>query len=90
MQAERVAQNTPIQGTSADILKVAMVALSAPVAPGSRMILTVHDELVFELPEASADEAAQKVKAVMEGVVKLRVPLLVEVGRGRTWAEAHA
>lgn len=89
LAAERVATNTPIQGTAADILKLAMVALRAPVAPGARMILTVHDELIFEVPEGSEKLVGEKVKVAMEGVVKLDVPLVVEVGYGKSWAEAH-
>ena len=61
MEAERVAKNTPIQGTAADILKVAMVNLGAgDVVPGARMILTVHDELVFEVPEGRVEEASNR------------------------------
>ncbi|HEU4405793.1 MAG TPA: DNA polymerase I [Polyangiaceae bacterium] len=89
LQAERVAQNTPIQGTAADILKAAMIKLRAPVVPGARMILTVHDELIFEVPAGREAEAGERVKAAMEGVAKLDVPLVVEVGSGATWAEAH-
>ena len=89
LQAERIARNTPIQGTAADILKLAMVALRAPVVAGARMLLTVHDELVFEVPEDRVDEAARIVREKMEGVVELAVPLLVEIGSGETWAEAH-
>jgi DNA polymerase I len=89
-EAERVAKNTPIQGTAADILKLAMVKLGArEVAPGARMILTVHDELVFEVPEAHVKEAMARVKEEMEAVVKLRVPLIVEAGEGDNWAAAH-
>ena len=88
-QAERIAQNTPIQGTAADILKRAMVALREPVVPGARMVLTVHDELCFEVPAALAAEASTKVRAAMEGVVKLDVPLVVDVRWGKSWAEAH-
>jgi len=89
MQAERIARNTPIQGTAADILKLAMVALREPIVPCARMLLTVHDELVFEVPEDSAERAAQIVREKMAGVVKLVVPLVVDVGWGRTWADAH-
>jgi DNA polymerase-1 len=88
-QAERIACNTPIQGTAADILKLAMVKLRAPVVEGAKMILTVHDELVFEIPEALLEEAKPKIKAAMENVVKLDVPLIVDVGYGHNWAEAH-
>ena len=88
-QAERIAQNTPIQGTAADLLKLAMVRFREPVADGAEMVLTVHDELVFEVPEGGAEEAAAAVKKVMEGVMTLDVPLVVEVGHGATWADAH-
>jgi DNA polymerase-1 len=87
-QAERIAQNTPIQGTAADLLKLAMVRLAAPVVPGARMVLTVHDELAFEVPEARAEEAAAKVREAMEGVYAFDVPLVVDVGWGPTWADA--
>jgi DNA polymerase-1 len=87
--AERIAQNTPIQGTAADLLKLAMVKLSEPVVPGARMVLTVHDELVFEVPKEAAEEAAAKLRKIMEGVFPLDVPLVVDVGWGATWADAH-
>ena len=87
--SERIAQNTPIQGTAADLLKLAMVSLSEPIVPGARMVLTVHDELVFEVPKEAAKEAAAKIRTVMEGVFPLDVPLVVDVGWGATWAEAH-
>jgi DNA polymerase-1 len=90
MEAERIAKNTAIQGTAADILKVAMVRLGqSPVVPGARMILTVHDELVFEIPDALVDEASGRIREAMEGAMELDVPLLVEVGAGPNWAEAH-
>ncbi len=89
-EAERIAKNTPIQGTAADILKIAMVHLGdGAVVPGARMVLTVHDELVFEVPEAAAKEASARVKEAMESAVKLDLPLVVEVGAGRNWSEAH-
>jgi DNA polymerase-1 len=84
-----MAKNTPIQGTSADILKRAMIAIEAAPLPGADMVLTVHDELVFEVDEAVAQEAAAHVKATMEGVVSLQVPLVVEAGFGRDWGAAH-
>jgi DNA polymerase-1 len=86
--AERIAQNTPIQGTAADILKLAMVRLRDPVVPGARMVLTVHDELDFEVPEERAEEAAAKIREVMQSVVSLDVPLVVDVGWGKSWADA--
>ena len=88
-QAERIAQNTPIQGTAADLLKLAMVRLAQPVVPGARMVLTVHDELAFEVPAGAVTEAAAKVREAMETVFPLDVPLVVDIGHGPTWAEAH-
>lgn len=90
--AERVTVNLPIQGTAADILKRAMIDLhgALPQVPGLRMILTVHDELVFEVPEAHAEAAAALVKHHMEHAVSLDVPLDVDVGIGRTWNDAKA
>jgi DNA polymerase-1 len=87
--AERIAQNTPIQGSAADLLKLAMVKLARPVVPGARMVLTVHDELVFEVPAERAEQAARETKTAMEQIHPLDVPLVVDVGHGRTWAEAH-
>lgn len=92
LQAERIAQNTPIQGTAADVLKLAMVALREPVSEGARMILTVHDELIFEAPIGKEQEAGARAKAIMEKVgldLGLLVLLRADVGIGRTWAEAH-
>lgn len=89
LAAERIAMNTPIQGTAADIMKIAMLRLAKPVTPGARMILTVHDELVFEVPEAEVPEACEKVKAVMQGAAELCVPLVVDVGSGPNWRAAH-
>jgi DNA polymerase I len=91
-EAERVARNTPIQGTAADILKLAMVRLGEDDAvPGAnvKMILTVHDELVFEVPSDRAEQAGVAIRESMEGAMKLAVPLVVDVGTGRSWAEAH-
>lgn len=89
-EAERVAKNTPIQGTAADILKLAMIGLGeGDVVPGARMILTVHDELVFEVPTERVDEAKPRIKAAMEGAFALDVPLEVDVGDGAHWGEAH-
>ncbi len=88
-EAERIAKNTPIQGSAADILKIAMVGLgTGDVVPGARMVLTVHDELVFEVPEALAKEAAERVREAMAGAMKLDVPLVVDVGYGANWASA--
>jgi DNA polymerase-1 len=88
-QAERIAGNTPIQGTAADLLKLAMVRMKEPVVPGARMILTVHDELVFEVPTEQVDLAVARVREAMQSVCDLAVPLVVDVGVGANWAEAH-
>jgi DNA polymerase-1 len=89
-EAERVAKNTPIQGTAADILKLAMIALGdGAVVPGARMILTVHDELVFEVPDAHVEVAERRIKEAMEGAFTLDVPLVVDVGHGLHWGDAH-
>jgi DNA polymerase-1 len=89
LAAERIAMNLPIQGTAADLLKLSMLALAKPVTPGTRMILTVHDELVFEVPDAEIETAANRVKQAMQNVYPLSVPLEVDVGHGRSWSEAH-
>jgi len=89
LAAERIAMNMPIQGTAADLLKLAMLALKDPPTPGARMTLSVHDELVFEVPEAEVPEAEAKIKAAMEQVYQLAVPLIVEVGHGPNWNDAH-
>ena len=89
-EAERVARNTPIQGTAADVLKLAMVKLGASDdVEGARMVLTVHDELVFEVPEAMAKAAGEAIRGQMAGAMKLSVPLVVDVGSGPSWAKAH-
>jgi DNA polymerase-1 len=90
--AERMAVNLPIQGTAADIMKRAMIDAHAALAscPGARMILTVHDELVFEVPKDQADEVAAVVRDRMQSAVKLRVPLTVDVGIGDNWKEAKS
>ncbi len=89
LAAERIAMNMPIQGSAADILKLAMLALAEPVTPGTRMVLTVHDELVFEVPEAEVDAASAAIREKMESVYPLDVPLVVDVGCGPDWNAAH-
>ncbi len=90
LEAERVARNTPIQGTAADILKLAMIEIARCQAGQSeRMVLTVHDELVFEVPEVDVKAAAERIRAQMRDVIKLAVPLVVDVGWGKSWADAH-
>jgi DNA polymerase I len=93
-RAEREAVNLPIQGTAADILKRAMIDVHeglGKVAGGrARMILTVHDELLFEAPREAADETAAVVRELMEGAVQLSVPLTVDIGIGENWKDAKA
>ena len=86
--AERVTVNLPIQGTAADILKRAMIDIHGDLPAGAAMILTVHDELLFEVPEALAETVAELVRDRMEHAVALTVPLTVDVGMGRNWKEA--
>jgi DNA polymerase-1 len=90
--SERAANNAPIQGGAADIIKRAMVRLPDALAKEkstARMLLQVHDELVFEVPEADAEKTAALVKGVMEGAATLSVPLVVDTGIAKSWAEAH-
>jgi DNA polymerase-1 len=90
-QAEREAVNMPIQGTAADILKRAMIDLHARLAselPRTRMILTVHDELLFESPNDEAEDAAALVRTDMEAAATLAVPLTVDIGIGENWRDA--
>ncbi len=90
-RAEREAMNTPLQGTAADLLKLAMVKVHARLRRAdlkARMILTVHDELVFEAPEAELEAAREIVKAEMEGAFPMKVPLRVDLGTGKNWKEA--
>ncbi|RLB56329.1 MAG: DNA polymerase I [Deltaproteobacteria bacterium] len=87
--AERIAQNTPIQGSAADLLKLAMVKLADPIVPGARMVMTVHDELVFEVPADQIEVAVQRAKTAMESIIELDVPLVVDIGWGPHWAAAH-
>ena len=89
LAAERIAMNAPIQGTAADILKLAMLKLREPPTPGTKMVLTVHDELVFEVPEGEIQEALPRIKSAMENVHPFDVPLVVEAGAGRSWKDAH-
>jgi DNA polymerase-1 len=89
--AERMALNAPIQGSAADIIKVAMLAVDRALRSKglrSRMLLTVHDELVFEVAPGEFDALRELVTSAMCGACELRVPLQVSVGTGRTWAEA--
>lgn len=89
--AERTAINAPMQGTAADIIKLAMIEVDDYVSstPEVKMIMQVHDELVFEVQEAKMDNVIKQVKTAMESVCQLDVPLLVEAGFGENWALAH-
>jgi DNA polymerase-1 len=90
--AERVAVNAPLQGTAADVIKVAMVAVDRAFRKGgmaSRLVLQVHDELLVEAPRAEAAEAARILKRCMEGAASLSVPLTVSVAEGGNWGEVH-
>jgi len=90
--AERAAINMPIQGTAADLIKKAMLAVDAALKAqklGTRMLLQVHDELLFEAPDAEVEQVKALAVQAMSSVANLKVPLKVEVGAGRSWADAH-
>ena len=90
--SERIAVNTPVQGTAADIIKLAMVSVAREIRArglSMRMILTVHDELLFDVPRAELEEACALVRECMEGAMRLQVPLRVDLGSGPNWLEAH-
>lgn len=89
---ERMAVNTPIQGTAADLIKLAMIKIHDRLVEqrsGSRMILQVHDELIFEVPDHEVGMIKDLVKKEMEGVLELSVPIRVDIGAGKNWDEAH-
>ena len=87
--SERAAINAPLQGTAADIIKRAMVAVDAQIKGRARLLLQVHDELIIEVPEGDAPQIATEVKRAMEQVAALSVPLTVEAGIGENWGSAH-
>jgi DNA polymerase I len=90
--AERAAINAPMQGTAADLIKLAMIVLQRWLDReqlGTRLILQVHDELVLEAPDAELDRIKRELPGLMGGVAKLRVPLVVDVGTGPNWEQAH-
>ena len=90
---ERVARNMPIQGTSADIIKIAMIRVRNRLKAENmqaKLILQVHDELIVEVPENEADRTVRILEEEMENAVKLNVPLIAEAGKGKTWYEAKA
>ncbi|OYV72944.1 MAG: hypothetical protein B7Z72_03640 [Gemmatimonadetes bacterium 21-71-4] len=88
---ERTAQNTPIQGSAADLIKIAMIRIAARLASEgteAAMLLQVHDELVFEAPPAEVDLVSTLVREEMEGAAALEVPLVVDIGVGPNWLES--
>jgi DNA polymerase-1 len=88
--AERTAVNTPLQGTAADLIKLAMIAIDRKLAERglkTKMVLQVHDELLFEVPDEEIDEIEVLVRSEMEGVIKLDVPLLADLGFGPNWRD---
>jgi DNA polymerase-1 len=88
--AERTAVNTPLQGTAADLIKLAMIALDRKLAERklkTRMVLQVHDELLFDVPHEEKEQVAELVREEMEGVVKLNVPLVADLGFGPNWRD---
>ncbi|MFH1153986.1 MAG: DNA polymerase I [Pseudomonadota bacterium] len=90
--AERTAVNTPIQGSAADLIKLAMIRMDQQLkkrSMESRMLLSVHDEIVFEVPDKEIQALADLAREVMENVMVLKVPLKVNIGTGKNWAEAH-
>ena len=90
--AERNAVNAPIQGSAADVIKVAMINIDRALSEGgfkTKMLLQVHDELLFEVPEEEIEPIKALIKEKMESAVKTKVPLIVEVGVGNNWLEAH-
>ena len=85
---ERVATNSPIQGTAADLIKLAMIACHDGLKDeGVKMIIQVHDELVFKVPKEKIKDTARKVKKLMEGVIELEVPLKVDIEAGANWLD---
>ena len=90
--AERAAINAPMQGTAADVVKLAMIAVARWIEAQcfqSRLVLQVHDELVLEVPHGELPQVREQLPRLMSGVATLAVPLLVEVGVGANWDEAH-
>ena len=92
MAAKRLAVNTPIQGTAADIIKIAMVKLHKELLIGeykTKIVLQVHDELVFDVPKDELDRVIPLIERVMEGAAQLDVPIKVDIGQGENWLAAH-
>jgi DNA polymerase-1 len=90
--AERAAINAPMQGTAADLIKLAMIAVDRWIheeSLGTRLVMQVHDELVLEVPDGEVEAVRERLPALMAGVAELRVPLLVDIGVGDNWDQAH-
>ena len=87
LAAERVALNSTIQGSAADLIKRAMLALPGLLPAGARLVLQVHDELIIEAPEPSAAQAAEALTSAMRGAATFAVPLVAEARSGRTWLD---
>jgi len=90
--SERMAANTPVQGSAADLIKKAMLAVDTWLSESgsrARLLLQVHDELVLEAPEEEAEAVAREVKVRMESAMELAVPLVAEVGVAKNWGDAH-
>jgi DNA polymerase-1 len=90
--AERAAINAPMQGTAADLIKLAMIAVQNwldAARLGAKLVMQVHDELVLEVPEPELDRVREELPKLMSGVATLKVPLVVDVGVGKNWDEAH-
>ncbi|MGZ5066578.1 MAG: DNA polymerase, partial [Usitatibacter sp.] len=90
--AERQAINAPMQGTAADLIKLAMIAVQGWIEKeglATKLIMQVHDELVLEVPEVELERVKPNVEKLMIGVAKLDVPLVVDAGVGANWEEAH-
>jgi DNA polymerase-1 len=89
---ERTAINTPIQGTAADMIKIAMIRIAEHLRSEkwrAKMILQIHDELVFEVHSDESEKLSEMVRKEMEGALKLNVPIKVDIGIGQSWYEAH-
>jgi DNA polymerase-1 len=90
--AERMAINAPIQGTAADLIKSAMITIQKRIEEQgmkTNMVIQIHDELVFEVPEEELKEAEDLVRHEMEGVIDISVPLKIDISSGKNWSEAH-
>jgi DNA polymerase-1 len=89
--AERMAMNMPVQGTAADMMKLAMIEIYKDfknICPEAKMLLQVHDELVFEVPDQDVEKLSNFIKEQMENVVKLKVPVLANIGVAKNWGDA--